>query len=163
MERANHSHRQRGATLLETLIAITIFAIGTLAMLAMYGRAVGTVADTQQRTDAAAYASDLLQELWLRIERDSTGLVIPTSLTRFAYAEGGANCGQFAGAAAEATVVTPWVNRLKIGAGRLPGATDAGMAQIRIEPLASNRVTITVCWRNPVDGLHRHETVAYIN
>ncbi len=155
--------RQRGGSLLEALISIVIFAIGTLALLAMYGRAVTTVSDTQQRTDASAFAGNLLQDVWIKIERDNAGQVLPDSLTKFAYAAGGNACGQFGGGEVEPTVIAPWLAALRMGAKSLPGAADAGMAQVRIEPAANNRITVVVCWRNPIDGMHRHETVAYIN
>jgi type IV pilus modification protein PilV len=156
--------RVSGFSLVETLVAFLLFAIGVLALLAMYAQAIGSVSDTQQRSDAALYTNELLNTIWTQVQRDNTGSIVPASIARFAYQPQGDKCGEFAGASEEATVVKPWLQRLVAEKTGLPGAGESGMQQILVESGASNRVTVTVCWKNPqTGGIQRQQTVAHIN
>ena len=60
---AEHNADQRGFTLIEILIAITIFAIGILAVASMQISSINGNADAQRITDASTIAQDQLEEL----------------------------------------------------------------------------------------------------
>jgi type IV pilus assembly protein PilV len=56
--------RQRGATLLEALIAVLIFSIGILAIVGMQAMAVRVTTDAKYRADASFLASQALGRVW---------------------------------------------------------------------------------------------------
>lgn len=58
------SHQQRGSVLLEALIAVLLFSIGILAIVAMQGTAVQITSDAKYRADAALLANQLIGEMW---------------------------------------------------------------------------------------------------
>lgn len=55
---------QQGATLIEALVAVLIFSIGILAVIAMQAFAVSTVTDAKYRADASFLANQALGRLW---------------------------------------------------------------------------------------------------
>ncbi|MCZ7561141.1 MAG: prepilin-type N-terminal cleavage/methylation domain-containing protein [Burkholderiaceae bacterium] len=55
---------QEGATLVEALVAVLIFSIGVLAVVAMQAFAVTTVTDAKYRADASFLANQALGRLW---------------------------------------------------------------------------------------------------
>jgi len=154
--------------LIEALIAILIFCLGILGMVAMGGAAIGAQSDAQYRTDAAKWADNLAGEIALTVDRGNpVGAVLPASLATFAHQSAGANC-VFSGAAASNSVVTNWISDLSNPAVRsaaLPGVTAASQ-QVKVDTSATsfNRVEITVCWKAPADTVMRsHTLVTYIN
>lgn len=162
------SRLQRGASLLESLVALVIFSVGTLGLVSMYATAVGTANDAQLRADAAAHANDLVNAIWLAVERDATGQVKPGSLERFKYSSANlkadgprtAICNGLQGTTPEATVVKGWLARVASGRAALPAAK----ALIAVEESDGNRVSVVLCWSAPRDRTsHIHETVAFIN
>src|SRR5688572_16693564 len=74
---------QRGVVILESLIAIFIFSLGVIGLIAMYSNSVVRTSDAQYRMEATHYANQLLNEIWINVDR-STGSVTATSLTPFA-------------------------------------------------------------------------------
>jgi type IV pilus assembly protein PilV len=158
---------QSGMALLEALIGILIFSLGILAMVAMQAASVNAVADAQYRIEAVNAANHLLAQMWVDVNRTDSASV-QASLLAFEHQTSGTpdSCA-FDGDAATSAAVTAWLNYLNTGGpgGRplLPGAT-AAMQQVQIDTGASNRVTITLCWRAPNDTApHRHTVVAYVN
>ena len=116
---------EAGFSLLESLIAILIFAVGALAMVGMFGRAIITTArDAQFRTEAAVYATDLLHAIAAGVERDPlSGDVIVSgtvnSLDKFARNPNGNLCA-YTGGAAPHPIVTAWENKIRAAGAGLP-------------------------------------------
>jgi Tfp pilus assembly protein PilV len=71
---------QSGLFLLEALIAILIFSLGILGMVAMGGTAVASQSDAQHRTEAANFASDIAAKIALNVDRTN-----PASVANFAH------------------------------------------------------------------------------
>lgn len=59
------NRKQRGASLLEVLVATTIFALGILGLLGMHATAMSVFSDSKYRTDAALLADRLINQIWV--------------------------------------------------------------------------------------------------
>jgi type IV pilus assembly protein PilV len=82
------SHRlQRGAYLLEVLIATLIFALGVLGIVGLQAASLRTNSDTQLRAEAVMAASQLIGQMW----SDSVG-----NLSNYDSSLGGASYQNFA-------------------------------------------------------------------
>ncbi|MEO8806011.1 MAG: prepilin-type N-terminal cleavage/methylation domain-containing protein [Burkholderiaceae bacterium] len=170
---------QRGFLLIEAMIAILIFCLGILGMVAMGGTAIGAQSDARYRSDAAALAETIADRITLDVARfrppletvPPAGPVKPVSLKTYEHLPTGdvATCA-FSGAASEKTTVLDWVDQVRTtgpGLPGLPGVTTE-MQQIVVTDTGTvggfNRVQITVCWRAPTDtAMRRHTLVTYIN
>jgi len=165
----NKKHQQSGMFLLEALIAILIFSLGILGMVAMGGTAIAAQSDAQYRNEAANFANEIASKIALNVDRSD----IPTSLQAYAHQPVDAGYCNFAGAASGSPIVLGWVDEVRgavAGTPGLPGATNVSQ-QIAIgDPVTTfNRVTITVCWQppstsaTPLQPWHRHVLMTYIN
>lgn len=153
---------QKGVMLLEALIGILIFSIGILAMVGIQAAAFSASADAKNRADAAAFASEIISQIWMGVDRTSDASII-TSLNNFQLNTGGSDC-EFTGGQADNTntVVTQWVSAVTDSGTGLLGAT-AGMQQIAVSAADLNRVTVTVCWQTPQDtAKRRHQVISYV-
>lgn len=163
--------QQRGFLVIEALIAILIFSLGILGLVAMGSTAIGAQSDARFRTDAAALADEIANQMAVLAARSTTQVIgvdpiLQASLNTFSHLPGGAagpaGC-PFTGAASANPVVTGWAASVVAGPRRLPGAT-ATSQQIIVNTGAFNRVDITVCWQGPNDqAMRRHTLVTYIN
>jgi type IV pilus assembly protein PilV len=154
----------RGMTLIESLVALLIFSIGILGLVAMYARAASAAGDSQYRVEAASYADRLMQTIASQVPRTSNG-VANADLLAFAHNESGENCA-FGGTPSANAAMTAWLDSLRNSAARLPGATNPAFQQVLVGRTADdfNRVTVTLCWTAPADGAtHRHQLIAHIN
>ena len=168
---------QSGVFLIEALIAILIFSLGILGMVAMGGSAIAAQSDAQFRSEAANFATEMASNITLGVNRaDDTQF--NASLDSFVHlpVSGGAFC-TFAGAASTNALVVGtngWVERISgvaTGVLGLPGATNRSES-IAIDRsfvgTGFNKVTITVCWKPPATSAtplapwHRHVLVTYI-
>lgn len=61
---ATQRRQQKGATLLEVLVAVLIFSLGILAVIGMQGTAVRAVIDAKYRSDASFIANATLARAW---------------------------------------------------------------------------------------------------
>ena len=130
---------QRGATLLEALIAILMFSIGILALVGMQALAIKHMSDAKYRSDASFFANEIIGQMWVN----------RASLGTYAYA----------GAGAPPAAINSWVTSIQ---NALPGVTAA--ANRPIITVAGTTVTVTVRWQLPGGSdVHRHITMAYIN
>jgi type IV pilus assembly protein PilV len=158
---------QQGFFLLEALIAILIFSLGILGMVAMGGAAITATADAQSRTDAARLADEIASKISLNVDRTSVA-TIAASLDPFQHQPGGANCA-FTGNASANNMVLNWVDEVRTVGPGLPGLPGASATsqQIRIDTTAAggfNRVSVTICWQAPSDkAVRQHTLVTYIN
>ena len=60
---------QSGMMLLEALIAILIFSLGILGMVAINARAVEAATDSQARADAAKFTSEIASRIALAVDQ----------------------------------------------------------------------------------------------
>ena len=170
----------QGFFLLEALLAIFIFSLGVLAMVAMGATAINAQGDAQYRSDAATFANEIATQIWINMPRPTAAshtapgardLLISNALTgNFQHQTSTSNTAlgvpcNFTGPAATSPIVTAWVNEIVSGPHALPGAT-ASMQQILIDTSAAgnNQVTITICWKAPSDKFERkHTLITYVN
>jgi type IV pilus assembly protein PilV len=167
------SSRQQGFMLIEALIAILIFTLGILGMIAMGGTAIGAQSDARYRTDAARLTENIANTIALNADRSNPNdpLVMQTSLAPFQHQPSGTTCGAFSGTASANALVTDWVAEvMTTGAGLpgLPGASAAGQQIVITNSAAGfNKVEVTVCWRDPGTpsgtAMRRHTFVSYVN
>jgi len=147
---------QRGAVLLEGLIAILIFSMGILALVGLQAISIKNTAEAKYRADAAFLANQILGQMWADA---------PANLASYAHnaTTGGGTCVFSGGASANANV-TAWLGASGTTGtvlDTLPGATSA-LQQIAIG--AGNLVTVSICWQKPGEAApHRHVVVAQIN
>lgn len=156
---------QSGMMLLEALIAILIFSLGILGMVAINARAVEAATDSQARADAAKFTSEIASRIALAVDRTSETSIVTDLLTFQHQVNGDCNNG-FTGTASIEPVVTEWVSAV-IATGRtgLPGATASGL-QILVAPTTAggfNQVSITICWQQPGLAKRRHQLISYVN
>jgi type IV pilus assembly protein PilV len=158
-------HDQRGVFLIEALLAILIFSLGILTLVAIQTAAITAQNDAQYRVEGANFADQIVSQIWLNVTRDS-GTVNAASLQAFQHqATGAAASCAFSGTKSANALVTDWVASIQHAGTGLPGATDA-MQQVLVDTTAAgyNKVTVTVCWQSPLDAApHRHTLVSFIN
>lgn len=145
--------RQGGMSLLEAMLAILIFSIGILALVALQSTSVKATTESKLRGDAGFLASQIIAQMWT----DSS------NLQQYQHNPGGADCA-FAGAPSGHAPMTAWVAAVQQA---LPGAT-ANSIQVVVtnNPGATdhNRVALTICWTPPgADAPRRFATVTQIN
>lgn len=124
-------NHQTGSMLLEALIAILIFSIGILALVAMQGTAIKNSTDAKYRADASYFANQLIAQMWV----DD-----PVALQ--------SNYGSPSGAKYKA-----WLDEIK-NAQSLPGVTSTVTVDL------NNVATVTVFWQQPGTA-DIHNFVAY--
>ncbi len=179
LTRQGRSPMEHGFFMLEALIAMLIFSLGVLGMVAMGAVAINAQNDAQYRTEAANYANDVASAMQLNVDRiayiDANGvtsnIVNTATLATFAHYAGpssGSSPCAFTGTASSNAAVTSWITRIVPTASNprgLPGAAANGL-QIQILTGANgyNQANITVCWQAPSDKAQRkHTLVAFIN
>jgi type IV pilus assembly protein PilV len=139
---------QSGVSLLESLLAILIFSVGILALVALQSVSVKATTESKFRADAAFLASQMIARMWT----DFPGL----ATNQYGYNAGGADCA-FNGGGGNATVAA-WVASIQEA---LPGSTPDSV-QILVAP--NNLITINICWRPPgADDWRKFGTVTQIN
>ena len=159
---------QRGFFLIEAMVAILIFSLGVLGLIAMSSTAVSSQSDAQFRTDAASLADAIAGQIALGVNRLGPNAAAArankaASLQAFNHLPTtGAACVYGGGATADPNVLT----LLARAAAIMPGA-GATTQQIIVSPNLPgnfNRVQITLCWRAASDTAWRHHTlVTYVN
>jgi len=164
---------QRVFFLIEAMVAILIFALGILGLVAMGGTAVSAQSDAQYRTEASSLADAIAAQIALGIVRTDDASKV-TSLANVAHqappapTTAPAPCS-FSGTAltaATAPSVFPLLQRAA-NLGTAPGLPGASVANQQIfidtaDPF--NRVVITLCWKTASDiAWRRHTLVTYVN
>lgn len=154
--------RQQGVMLLEALIGILIFSVGILAMVGMQAAAFSASADAKSRAEAAAFANQIISDIWMGVDRTSDAS-LTTSLNNFQLNTGGSDCA-FSGGQTDGTntILTGWVSAVTNTSTGLIGAT-ATMQQVLVSTADLNRVTVTICWKTPQDARSRkHQVISYV-
>ncbi|MFY9328276.1 MAG: hypothetical protein WAO76_09710 [Georgfuchsia sp.] len=160
---------QCGIALLEALIAIVIFLIGALTLIALQATSIAAQADAQYRIEAANRVDQIIGEINLNVDRTSAATT-QTTLADYAYnitTDGACNFsgGTESVSGTAPVAVSDWVDAMTDDTlpTYFPGATTA-MQQILVAPGTFNRITVTVCWQAPGDAVTRqHSVIAYIN
>jgi len=158
---------QRGVFLIEALVAILIFSLGVLGLVALGGSAVGAQSDAQYRTEASSLADAIAGEIAVNVNRQNSGANIAGSLAAFNHRLGGGAC-VFTGGATTNAQVQALIDRAA-NAGAVPGLPNATAAQQQIVVLNApgdfNRVEITLCWKTANDNnvWRKHVLVTYVN
>lgn len=151
MEITSLARLQRGSSLLEALVAILIFSLGILALVALQAVSIKNSIDAKYRADAAYLANQIIAQLW--VDR--------TNIDNYGHYQNGGACA-FTGSAASSANVTRWVTEVT---SLLPGAAS-NKTQIQITtPIAGTRqVKVTVCWQGPQEtSAHNFIATAQIN
>jgi type IV pilus assembly protein PilV len=162
--------RQGGIFLIEAMVAILIFALGILGLVAMGGTAVSSQSDAQYRTEASSIADAIAGQIALNINRadDATKAA---SLAAFVHQPSPDPTTSPAPCVFNGTMTTvPGVRALLDRAANvtalpgMPGATAVNQ-QIYVDaPGTFNRVVITLCWKTASDAAwRRHTVVTYVN
>jgi len=126
--------RQTGVTLIEVLVAMTIFAVGVLGLLAMHATALATFGDAKYRADASLLADRLINQIWV----DRANLAL--------YAHSSGRAGGVA--------VKSWVDDA------VQRDLPQGNAVVAID---GSQVTVTITWQPPnAAQTRRHTAVATI-
>lgn len=120
--------RDRGFTLLETLVALVVFSIGLLGIVALQARSVQMSVDGEDRNRAALLADEVISAMW-------------TS----AVGGGSSTCGGGATVCPinlTSTELTAWETRVSsvLGASAVGAVTG---------PDTSGLVTVQITWRPP--------------
>ncbi|MCX8087289.1 MAG: type IV pilus modification protein PilV [Rhodocyclaceae bacterium] len=131
--------RQSGATLLEVLVALLIFAFGVLGLLGMQAVAIKLTADAKYRAEASAFADQLISQMWAD-DRATLASHYQTGMDKY----------------------NAWKDQI-IASGGLPGASlPTNAPTVTISP--ENVVTITLRWQAPDEKApHQHVVVARLN
>ena len=139
--------------LLEAMIAILIFSLGILSLIALQATAIKLTGDAKYRTDATLLANRLIGQMWVR------GADLAALKTDFESP---------AGAAYAAWLADPNKNGVQ---DRLPGVVAEGtgvvatLPQVTVDLIptgapTSAQVTITLFWRTPeMNGNDRHRHI----
>jgi type IV pilus assembly protein PilV len=170
---------QRGVFLLEALIAILIFSIGILGIVALGATAVNTQNDAQYRSEAARAADNIVSAMWTSIDRGNSSPVpivtaaqrqalVAASMAQFVHQPTGAPPGcAFTGNQTTNAAVLDIIGDLINGPRALPGTT-APRVQIDVRPVPvgsdQNEVWVTICWQTPNDAAARvHTLITVVN
>ncbi|HRL75758.1 MAG TPA: hypothetical protein PK440_05250 [Candidatus Accumulibacter phosphatis] len=145
---------QAGVMLLEALIAILIFSLGILSLVALQATAVQLTSDAKYRTDATLLANRLIGQMWT-----SSGNL---AALQTAFQTGGA-------------AYNAWLADVS-GREGLPGVVAASSGVVSTLPTVTvdvtagataGQVVITLFWRTPEMPLnaagHRHVVVSQIS
>jgi len=126
--RPGRRRNQRGAAMIEALIAIAVFSIGVMSIFTVIAKMTVNSADARYRTEAAQFAEALLSEM--RVANPATRATD--------YTTGG-------------TAFTAWTNRIH-SASTLPLAgTSSAIVPLSVRFLTATSVVVTINWRSTQD------------
>ncbi len=129
-------HRPAGSALVESLLALAVFSVGLVGLLALLAAALLESGNAGLRSEASLLAADLVARMW-NGDRSSQALQ-----TRFGDPD--------------ADEYRAWLQRVQ---STLPGVTAAAN-QPQIDIDADRRVTLTLRWQAPGDR-RPHELVVH--
>jgi type IV pilus assembly protein PilV len=130
---------EKGVMLLEALIAILIFSIGILALIAMQSRAIAYSSDAKYRSDASFLANDIIGQMWL--DR--------------------ANIANYASPGGSSPELAAWIVRVNA---TLPGTTIAGNTPVIAVNAVTGEVDVTIKWQLPSgEGARTYRSVGLVS
>lgn len=129
--------KQGGVMLLEALIAILIFSVGILALVAMQGLAINYTSEAKYRSDASFLANEIISQMW--VDR--------ANLANYAYPGG------------TAPELATWITKVN---NTLPqGATNPPTVAVDV---TTGTVDITVRWLPPnAEAARNYRTIAVVS
>jgi len=137
---------QRGAIMLEALIAILIFSLGILAVVGLQAGAIKLSSDAKYRSDASLLANQIIGQMWAS---DHTQTTFQTNF-------------QTGGAAYNAWLTDVYKELPGVSGVAANKPTISVVANTSTSP-ASNTVTVTIYWQIPGDAsLHKAVAIADI-
>lgn len=129
---------QRGATLIESLVAILIFSLGIIALMGFQAASVANSSQGKYRGDASYFADQIIGQMWAN----------GGNATLATYACNPCNAGN-GNAETQA-----WFTQMQASGATRSGLPNAN-ASIVIGPVGglggAQRATITIFWRAPSD------------
>lgn len=135
MKTAISIRHQQGSTILEALVAILIFSIGVLSVVALQAVMMRDASASKYRADAAFLSSELIGRMW-----GDTG-----NLAKYDTTSGGTYQPR-----------TDWVN--KVAANLVNGSATVAITSTTTGAVIKSDVTITVLWTPPSDVQHKFVT-----
>ena len=152
---------QSGVMLLEALIAILIFSLGILSLVALQAAAVQLTSDAKYRTDATLLANRLIGQMWTSSQMQIANPTTRVTQLRAAFQTGG-------------SAYNAWLADVS-GRDGLPGVVAASANVVSTLPTVTvdntagatlGQVVITLRWRTPEMPLnapgHQHVVVSQI-
>ncbi len=148
---------QAGVMLLEALIAILIFSLGILSLVALQGTSIQLTSDAKYRSDASLLANKLIGQMW------ASGGTATDLKANFASPDG--------------KDYKAWLSTDVKASNSLPGIVAAGdkvqstLPVVTVTPVAASGATaatveITIFWRTPQmttdEAGHRHVVTSQI-
>lgn len=138
---------QRGATLLEALIAILIFSLGILAIVGLQSAAIKNVSESQYRVEASMLADTIIAQM-------------RTGAADTATRQVGFN-GDGSGAGADGPAYAAWRARVVDAATGLPGVPANSPTVVVAN---DGTVTVTIDWRAQSDtSMRRYEATTLVD
>lgn len=131
----NHfKRREAGWTLMDGLIAIVVFSIGVLGLLALYLYSIRNSSEAEYRADAAFFANLAIASMWADDKKTLAANYASPSGSKFLV----------------------WQAEVQDAYTGLPNATGPNAPAIDVEP--GNRVTVTVRWQASGGESHQYLT-----
>lgn len=129
--------RTAGFTMIEVLVALLVFSLGVLGLVAIQATATRMATDARDK----AVATFLADQLFARMM-----IADPTTAASFAHMATGTTPCNPAGAASTNAAVTEWLNEVTL---QLPRAS-AAQQQVVVTVTAPDppQVTVRLCWQN---------------
>jgi len=141
-------HTQRGSLMLESLIAILIFSLGILSLVALLGVSVKDTASAKYRTEASLLANQVIGEMWTGDKTNATLIANYGTDTGAQYLAWKAKVAQALPGVADAVATPP------SAAQNLPTIVIG----------ADGTVTVTVFWQAPGEsGSHNYVAITRIH
>lgn len=140
------SIQQRGSVMLESLIAILIFSLGILSLVALLGASVRDTTSAKYRSEASYLANQVIGQMWTG-DKSNAALV--------------ANYGTAGGQPYQDwkdKVIQTLPGIIDADADADPPAPGANLPSITVD--ADNTVTVTVFWQAPGESGAPHNYVA---
>jgi type IV pilus assembly protein PilV len=132
------SHRRSaGFTMIEVLVALLVFSLGVLGLVAIQATATRMASDARDKAVATFLADQILARMMISD---------PTTAATFAHQATGTTPCNPSGAASTNATVTAWLNEVQL---QLPGAGSALQQVVVVtSPSAPPQVTVRLCWQN---------------
>jgi type IV pilus assembly protein PilV len=142
--RPSNARGQRGALLLEALVALLVFSFGVLGIVGLQAQAMRFTGDSAYRAQAIDLANTLIAQMWAD---DRASL-------RSRYATGGA-----AHSSLKARIDAELPGSADLAS---PSSLEVAFDEIGALTPTSVDVRIAIRWQPPGEGVHRYETAATI-
>lgn len=146
---------QAGAMLVEGLLAILVFSIGVLALVALQAVSIRQSGEARTRTEASMLANQLLGQMWAAQAQGSGE--VHARLAAYEHHPDSVVCEEGEAPSSEQAVID-WLNDVTA---ILPGAMSTHQ---RITVNDKNEVQVTLCWQSlPEATWHQYQVTSLIS